>query len=90
MLNALDFRLRANEIVTAGSNRKALYEAGLGVPFTSRILLDAGDGTEFPAGHPAKAQAELAGEAAAFVCANAACSLPLRDKDALLEKIGYV
>lgn len=90
ILNALDFRLRANEIVTAGPKSNALYEAGLRVPFTSRILLDAGDGMEFPAGHPAKAQAELAGEAAAFVCANGACSLPLRDKEALLEKIGYV
>jgi uncharacterized protein YyaL (SSP411 family) len=90
ILNALDFRLRANEIVTAGPKSNALYEAGLGVPFTSRILLDAGDGMELPAGHPAKAQAELAGEAAAFVCANGACSLPLRDKEALLEKIGYV
>jgi uncharacterized protein len=90
ILNALDFRLRAKEIVTAGPNRKALYEAGLGVPFISRILLDAGGGSEFPLGHPAKAQAERAGEAAAFVCANAACSLPLRDKEALLEKIGYV
>jgi len=90
ILNALDFRLRANEIVTAGRNRKALYEAGLGVPFTGRIVFDIGDGMEFPSGHPAKAQAELAGEAAAFVCANAACSLPLRDKQALLAKIGYV
>jgi uncharacterized protein YyaL (SSP411 family) len=90
ILNALDFRLRANEIVTAGPKSNALYEAGLGVPFTSRILLDAGDGMELPAGHPAKAQAELAGEAAFFVCANGACSLPLRDKEALLEKIGYV
>ncbi len=90
ILNALDFRLRATEIVTAGPDRKALYEAALGVPFTSRIVLDAGDRTEFPAGNPARAQAELAGEAAAFVCANATCSFPLRDKQALLAKIGYV
>jgi uncharacterized protein YyaL (SSP411 family) len=90
ILNALDFRLRSNEIVTAGPDRKALYEAALGVPFTSRIVFDIGEGTDFPAGHPAKAQAELAGAAAAFVCANAACSLPLRSKEALLEKIGYV
>ncbi len=90
ILNALDFRLRANEIVTAGSNRGALYEAALAVPFTSRIVLDAGNGAEFPADHAARAQAELAGEAAAFVCANGACSLPMRDKEALLAKIGYV
>jgi uncharacterized protein len=90
ILNALDFRLRATEIVTAGPKRKALYCAALEVPFTSRILLDIDKDADFPAGHPARAQAELAGEAAAFVCTKETCSLPLRDKEALLEKIGYV
>ncbi len=90
ILNALDFRLRAKEIVTAGRERKGLYRSALGVPFASRILLDIGQEEDFPAGHPARAQAELAGEAAAFVCANETCSLPLRDKETLLDKIGYV
>jgi uncharacterized protein len=91
ILNALDFRLRAKEIVTAGRERKALYRFALGVPFTGRILLDIEKEEDFPAGHPARAQAELAGEAAAaFVCANETCSLPLRDKETLLDKIGYV
>jgi uncharacterized protein len=90
VLNALDFRLRAKEIVTAGRERKALYQFALGVPFTSRILLDIDKDEDFPAGHPARAQAELAGEAAAFVCSKESCSLPLRDKETLLDKIGYV
>jgi uncharacterized protein len=91
ILNALDFRLRAKEIVTAGRERKALYRFALGVPFTGRILLDIEKEEDFPAGHPARAQAELAGEAAAaFVCSNETCSLPLRDKETLLDKIGYV
>ena len=34
ILNALDFRLRAKEIVTVGPKRKRLYEAALGVPFS--------------------------------------------------------
>ncbi|HMF05929.1 MAG TPA: thioredoxin domain-containing protein [Methylocella sp.] len=90
ILNALDFRLRTKEIVTAGHKRTALYETALGVPFTSRILLDIDKDADFPVGHPARAQAELAREAAAFVCANETCSLPLRDKETLLDKIGYV
>ena len=40
ILNALDFRLRAKEIVTAGPQRKPLYEAALGVPFTARMVMD--------------------------------------------------
>ncbi|MCI0598402.1 MAG: thioredoxin domain-containing protein [Beijerinckiaceae bacterium] len=90
ILNALDFRLRAREIVTAGPNRGALYEAALGVPFTQRIVMDTGEGDAIAEGHPAKAQLALAGEAAAFVCVNGSCSLPARDKEALLDRIGYV
>jgi len=40
ILNALDFRLRVKEIVTAGPQRKPLYEAALGVPFSGRIVMD--------------------------------------------------
>jgi uncharacterized protein YyaL (SSP411 family) len=89
ILNALDFRLRVKEIVTAGTQRKALYEAALGVPFTARIVLDIDRPEEIPQGHVARAQVEAAGEAAAFVCAGGACSLPVRDEEALLACTGY-
>ena len=88
--NALDFRLRAKEIVTAGPGRKDLTGAALGVPFTARIVIDIGQPEAIPEGHPAKAQVEAAGAAAAFVCAGGACSLPVRNEEALLETIGYV
>ncbi|MGH6847315.1 MAG: thioredoxin domain-containing protein [Methylocella sp.] len=90
ILNALDFRLSAKEIVIVGARRKALYEAALGVPFTGRVVVDIDKPDEIPEGHPAKAQLALAGEAAAFVCAGGTCSLPVRDKQALLDGIGYV
>ncbi|HEY4848309.1 MAG TPA: thioredoxin domain-containing protein [Methylocella sp.] len=90
ILNALDFRLRAKEIVTVGARRKALYEAALGVPFTGRIVVDIDRPDEFPEGHPASAQVALAGDAAAFICAAGACSLPVRDKQALLDGVGHV
>jgi uncharacterized protein len=89
ILNALDFRLRAKEIVTVGARRKALYEAALGVPFTGRIVVDIDRPDEIPEGHPAKAQVALAGDAAAFICAGGTCSLPVRDKQALLERVGH-
>lgn len=90
ILNALDFRLRAKEIVTAGPGRKELYAAALGIPFTGRVVRDMERPVEMPEGHPVRAQAEAAGEAAAFVCADGACSLPARDKEALLQSAGYV
>jgi hypothetical protein len=31
----------------------------------------------------------LAGEAAAFVCSGGSCSLPVRDKQALLVSLGH-
>ncbi len=90
VLNALDFRIRAKEIVTAGPKRAALYEAALGVPFTDRIVIDLGEDSTLAEGHPARAQFALAGEAAAFVCSGGTCSLPVAEKEALLERIGYV
>jgi uncharacterized protein len=90
ILNALDFRLRAKEIVTAGPERKPLYEAALGVPFTGRTVMDIDRPEEIPQGHPARAQVEMAGEAAAFVCSGGSCSLPVREKKALLDSTGYV
>jgi uncharacterized protein len=90
ILNALDFRLRAKEIVTAGPARKALYEAALSSPFTARTVMDIDRPEEIPQGHPARAQVEAAGEAAAFVCSRGSCSLPVREKEALIESIGYV
>jgi uncharacterized protein YyaL (SSP411 family) len=89
ILNALDFRLRAREIVTVGARRKPLYEAALAVPFTGRIVVDVDRPDEIPEGHPATAQVALAGDAAAFVCAGGMCSLPVRDKQALLDAVAH-
>ena len=91
ILNVLDFRLRAKEIVTLGPRRKQLYEAALGVPFTARIVIDIDRAEEIPQTHVAKAQVEAAGAAAAaFVCSGGTCSLPVRDEEALLSTAGYV
>jgi uncharacterized protein len=83
ILNALDLRLRMKEIVTVGPQRAALYQAALAAPFIDRTVMDIGSLDAVPDGHPAHVQAQMAGEAAAFVCASGACSLPARDVDAL-------
>ena len=86
-LNAFDFRLRAKQIVTAGPKRRELYEAALGAPFVERIIMDLDRPEEIPATVAGQAQADLAGDAAAFVCAGGACSLPLRNAHALLDAL---
>ena len=84
VFNALDFRLRAKEIATVGAARGPLYEAALAAPFSGRIVIDLDRPQDLPLGHPAHAQAALAGEgAAAFVCSGGACSLPVRDVEEL-------
>jgi uncharacterized protein YyaL (SSP411 family) len=83
VLNALDLRLRMKEIVTVGPQRAALYQAALAAPFIDRTVMDIDSLDGIPSGHPAHAQAQMAGEAAAFVCSNGACSLPARDVEAL-------
>ncbi len=83
VLNALDLRLRVKEIVTVGPKRAALYEAALAAPFIDRTVLDIESLDGVPRAHPAHAQAQMAAEAAAFVCSAGACSLPARDVEEL-------
>jgi uncharacterized protein len=88
ILNALDFRLRAAEVVTVGAKRQQLYGAALRLPFTTRILADLDRPEAVPAGHPAEAQVRTAGDAAAFVCRGGTCSLPLHDPRELARAAG--
>ena len=83
ILNALDLRLYAIEIVTAGPERQSLYDAALAIPFDHRIVFDLDQPEAMPADHPAAAQAKIAGAAAAFVCSAGTCSLPVHDIAAL-------
>jgi uncharacterized protein YyaL (SSP411 family) len=87
ILNALDLRLRGLEIVTAGPERQALYEAALAIPFSERMVLDLDRPDAVSAGHPAEAQMQAAGTAAAFVCSAGTCSLPVRDPAALRKLV---
>jgi uncharacterized protein YyaL (SSP411 family) len=88
IMNALDLRLYGVEIVTAGTDRHALYEAALAIPFDHRIVLDLDRPETLPADHPAAAQAKAAGAAVAFACSAGTCSLPVNDPDALVALVG--
>src|SRR5579863_1227310 len=89
ILNALDLRLNGREIVIAGPERQALYDAALAVPFDTRTVLDLDSAAGLPADHPAAAQIKAAGEtAAAFLCSDGRCSLPAHDLAAFTTLIG--
>ena len=89
LLNALDFRLRAAEIVITGqgSDADALTKAALALPSVNRIVLRVPNANGLPPNHPARAKVEsMPGQAAAFVCIGERCSLPLTDARQLHHK----
>jgi uncharacterized protein YyaL (SSP411 family) len=85
LLNALDLRLRAAEIVVTGQGARAdeLLAAARKLPFLDRIVLSAS--AALPASHPAQDKIKATTEAAAFVCVGETCSLPVTRPDAIAE-----
>jgi uncharacterized protein len=81
LLNAVDLRLRAAEIVVAGVGMRAdeFTAAALKLPFLDRVVLRAPSKSALPPSHPAQAKLAAAPEAAAFVCVGETCSLPVTD-----------
>ncbi len=77
LLNALDLRLRAAEIVVTGREYERFAQAALKLPFTDRIVLRAPNADALPASHPAQAKTKAAPETAAFICFGETCSLPV-------------
>jgi uncharacterized protein YyaL (SSP411 family) len=85
LLNALDFRLRAAEIVVTGSDphAEALIASALRIPFLIRVVLRAPTAAALPESHPAREKIAAFPKPAAFVCVGETCSLPITNADAL-------
>ncbi|HEY7665358.1 MAG TPA: thioredoxin domain-containing protein [Xanthobacteraceae bacterium] len=83
LLNAVDLRLRALEIVVTGHDQRAdeLFAAARKLPFLERVVLRASH--VLPGSHPAQAQIKALAGSAAFVCAGETCSLPVTEPQAL-------
>ncbi len=81
LLNALDLRLRAAEIVVTGPEAEALAQAALKLPFLDRIVLRARSAADLPASHPAQDKLKAAPGSAAFICVGSTCSLPVTNAD---------
>jgi uncharacterized protein YyaL (SSP411 family) len=86
LLNALDLRLRAAEIVVTG-DRRDILDAALKIPFLERIVLRASSADAVGADHPARDMIASAPEGAAFVCLDGRCSLAVTDARRLVEQV---
>ncbi len=84
LLNALDLRLRAAEIVITGDATE-LVQAALKQPYPERIVLRASSG--LPSSHPAQEKMKAASGPAAFVCVGERCSLPVTSASGIAEAV---
>ena len=86
LLNAIDLRLRAAEIVVTGEgpNAQMLLAAARALPPLDRIVLHAASVAALPVAHPAREKLAAASDGAAFVCVGETCSLPVTDPAGLI------
>jgi uncharacterized protein len=87
LLNALDLRLRALEIVAVGPEADRFVATALSQPYLDRIVARAANLDALPPRHPARAVTLAAGATAALICAGERCSLPVTDVDKLADAI---
>jgi uncharacterized protein YyaL (SSP411 family) len=87
LLNALDLRLHAAEIVVTGPDHARFAAAALKLPYLNRVILRAPDAGALPASHPAQAKIAAAAGSAAFVCVGQICSLPVTDPDKIADAV---
>jgi len=92
LLNAVDLRLRAAEIVVTGEGERAqaLLHAARALPPLDRIVLHAASAAALPSTHPAREKLTGASESQAFVCIGEACSLPVTDPAGLIGAMDAV
>ena len=87
LLNALDLRLRAAEIITTGSQAERFAQSALKLTYLDRIVLRAASGSDLPPAHPAHDKLIVASSSAAFVCVGERCSLPVTEPGQIAETV---
>ena len=75
-------------VLTPGEGREALEEAARRHPVALRIIQPLAEGAAVPAGHPAHGKGPVEGRAAAYVCRQQSCSLPVTEPGALTDLLG--
>ena len=86
---SLDTRLRPVQVVLIGSAAETAELAGavFATSCPARVLVRVADGKVLPEGHPAHGKGRQDGKPTAYVCAGETCSLPVTDRDALIEEL---
>ena len=89
LLNALDLHLTGAEIVVVGDGAEAdaLVTVARRLPHATTIVLHTPRAELLPQQHPARAKADSVSGAAAFVCRQQSCSLPVTTAQALIELV---
>ena len=95
LLNALDLRLRAAEIIVTGRDplADALLAAARRIPFLDRIVMHASDAPQSRGpgqdgiSNTIRQKIEASAESAAFVCLGETCSLPVTQPRSIAETI---
>jgi len=95
LLNALDARLRAAEIIVTGRDAQAdaLLAAARRIPFLDRIVMQASDVPQLRGpgqdgiSNSIRQKIEASAESAAFVCLGETCSLPVTQPRSIAETI---
>ena len=88
LLNALDLRLRAVEIVAVGPQAGRFADVALAMPFLDRIVARAASSEDTAAAAPrARRLPRARMRTAALVCAGERCSLPVTDVGKLAEAV---
>jgi hypothetical protein len=87
LLNALDLRLHAMQIVVTGPDHERFAAAALRLPYLNRILLRAPSANALPPNHPALAKLTAGPPSAAFICVGETCSLPIADPDQIADAV---
>ncbi|WP_114395469.1 thioredoxin domain-containing protein [Oleisolibacter albus] len=91
-LNGADLLLSAVQVVIAGepgaADTAALLSAVQSLSLPNLVLTRLAPGSDLPAGHPAAGKGPVAGRAAAYVCRNQSCSLPVTEPAALRHLLG--
>jgi uncharacterized protein len=77
LLNALDLRLRAAEIIVTGPDAEAFAAAALKLPAVDRIVRRAANAGAIAPSHAAYGALANAPATAAFICVAEKCSLPV-------------
>jgi hypothetical protein len=87
LINSLDLRLRAIQVVAIGPEAERFADIALDLPFLDRVVMRATRADDLPPAHMARTVSLPDGQTAALVCAGEKCSLPVTNPEQLTAAI---